>query len=184
MKCRVDKNTDMKGPASVISFLPLWYILTLLWFPCSLMAEDIRIKVTSKEQFDDVVERINNGEETHIVLKKGTYLLRTPINAIAPLSIKGKNAIITCATQVIPTEIAHQTETHYIYKLDRPLSPFALFYDKKRTLLPISESVIDSVKVNYLEGEIEGPQDYKAGEKIKIPISNNLIVDGERFLFC
>ena len=155
-------------------YLRLFLMLALIGLPCSLMAENALIKVASQEQFDAAVARINGGKETHIVLKKGTYLLRTSINAAAPLSIKGKNAIITCATQLTSKEIVRQTETHNIYKLDQPLSPFALFYDKNGKLLPISESVIDSVKVNYIDGEIEGPQEYKAGEKIKIPISSNL----------
>jgi hypothetical protein len=159
----------------VNKYLRLFLMLALIGLPCSLMAENALIKVASQEQFDAAVARINSGEETHIVLKKGTYILRTSINATAPLSIKGKNATITCATQVTSKEIVRQTETHYVYKLDRPLSPFALFYDKNGKLLPISESVIDSVKVNYIDGEIEGPQEYKAGEKIKIPISSNLI---------
>ena len=156
------------------SFWRLLQLLILLEVPCSLMAESALIKVASQEHFDAAVARINSGEETHIVLKKGTYILRTSINATAPLSIKGKNATITCATQVTSKEIVRQTETHNIYKLDQPLSPFALFYDKNGKLLPISESVIDSVKVNYIDGEIEGPQGYKTGEKIKIPISSNL----------
>lgn len=153
----------------------LLIIIVLLGHSCSLMAEDALIKVISQEQFDAAVERINSGKETHIVLKKGTYLLRTSINATVPLSIKGKNATITCATQLTPKQIVRQTETHNIYKLNQQLSPFALFYDKTGKLLPISESVIDSVRVNYIDGEIEGPQEYKTGEKIKIPISSNLI---------
>ncbi len=156
------------------SFWRLLQLLILLEVPCSLMAESALIKVASQEQFDAAVERINSGKETHIVLKKGTYLLRTSINATVPLSIKGKNATITCATQLTPKQIVRQTETHNIYKLNQQLSPFALFYDKTGKLLPISESVIDSVKVNYIDGEIEGPQGYKTGEKIKIPISSNL----------
>ena len=109
----------------------LLIIIVLLGHSCSLMAEDALIKVISQEQFDAAVARINGGKETHIVLKKGTYLLRTSINAAAPLSIKGKNAIITCATQLTPKEIVRKTETHNIYKLNQQLSPFALFYDKK-----------------------------------------------------
>ena len=158
----------------VKKYLFLFLMLAFVGYPCSLMAESAFIKVASQEQFDAAVARINSGKETHIVLKKGTYFLRNSINATASLSIKGKNAIITCATQLTSKEIVRQTETHNIYKQDQPLSPFALFYDKNGKLLPISESVIDSVKVNYIDGEIEGPQGYKTGEKIKIPISSNL----------
>ena len=154
----------------VKKYLFLFLMLAFVGYPCSLMAESAFIKVASQEQFDAAVARINSGKETHIVLKKGTYFLRNSINATASLSIKGKNAIITCATQLTSKEIVRQTETHNIYKLDQPLSPFALFYDKNGKLLPISESVIDSVKVNYIDGEIEGPQGYKTGEKIKIQI--------------
>ena len=155
----------------------LWQLLltlALLGTPCSLMAEGTLIKVMSQEQFDVAVERINSGKETHLILKKGNYNLHTSINAIAPLSIKGKNATISCATRLCSTETERQTETHNIYKLNRKLSPFTMFYDKKGKLLSVTESVIDSVRVNYVDGEIESSKEYKIGEIIKIPIARNL----------
>ncbi len=132
------------------------------------------VKVSSQEQFDAAVARINGGEEIHLKLSKGVYLLRESIIAKAPLSVSGKHSTITSAAKLTINDTLRSTNTHYIYHLDKKITPYGLFFDKTRGLLPVSESVIDSVKVNYVKENIIAPSVYKGEVDIKIPISRNL----------
>jgi hypothetical protein len=134
------------------------------------------LKISTQKQFDDAVSRINQGEEMHFELSKGTYVLKQSLKATAPLSIKGNNATITSANEPFrPNDAVKATLTHNVYSFVNALSIFPLFYDKNGRILPISESVIDSVRVNYVEGEIIAPEEYNPGTAIKIPISSNLM---------
>lgn len=132
--------------------------------------------VSSQKQFDEAVERINAGEDINLVLKKGKYVLKANILAKSPLSIKGNNATIM-STDITFTnkQSIGKTDTHYIYKLNKALSLFPLFFNEQGVVLPVSESVLDSVRVNYVDGNIIAPNSYTSGTLIKIPIPNNLI---------
>lgn len=131
--------------------------------------------ITTQSQFDKAVSRINKGEEMHLVLGKGRYVLNESLVAKAPISIKGKDAVITCASNPFTIQDKErETSTHYVYRLSQPLSLFPLFYDENDKIIPVSESVIDSIGVNYVEGDIVAPKEFDAGVTIKIPISSNL----------
>lgn len=132
-------------------------------------------RITTQEQFDEAVARINKGDEMHLVLGKGRYVLNESLVAKAPISIKGKDAVITCASNPFTIQDKErETSTHYVYRLSQPLSLFPLFYDENDKIIPVSESVIDSIGVNYVEGDIVAPKEFDAGVTIKIPISSNL----------
>lgn len=152
----------------------LFFIMLIIFAPYCTKAENRVVIVASQEQFDAAAERINSGQETRLELRKGVYLLKESIIAKAPLSIRGKHATITSATKLTLKDTLRSTSTHYVYRLDKSLSPFTLFFSKTGELLPVSESVIDSLKVNYVEGNIEAPSIYGRGVDIKIPISRNL----------
>lgn len=133
------------------------------------------IKIFSQMQFDSAIERINKGEEMHLRLASGLFYLKESIQAKAALSIKGDGTTITCYTDSYrPTDVVKTTATHNIYKVKTNLMVYPLFFTKDGRLLHISESVIDSVSVNYIEGSIIAPEDYSSGVKVQIPISNNL----------
>lgn len=133
------------------------------------------VRITSQAQFDEAVSRINKGEEMHMVLGKNRYVLKESIVAKIPISIKGKDAVITCASYPFAIQDKErETSTHYVYRLNQPLSLFPLFYGEDDMLVPISESVIDSIGVNYVEGDIVDSKEFYAGVTIKIPISANL----------
>ena len=66
-------------------------LLILVSNPCMGMTFT---KVTSQEQFDNAVERINNGEEMALRLANKTFMLQQHIEATAPLYIKSKKAKI------------------------------------------------------------------------------------------
>lgn len=152
----------------------LFLFTAMLCFHSLLRAEGKSIKVVSQRQFDAAIERVNSGEETNIILKKGIYVLKKSIKTVSPFSICGSNATITCADKLYSSQKVRSTDTHDVYKLDRQLTPFTLFYDNTGKMLPVSESIIDSVKVNYVEGEIVAPSVYEVGVNLKIPISHNL----------
>lgn len=164
--------------------LPLFILFILVCTPYFSVAGGRLVKVTSQEQFDVAVKRINGGEEIQLKLNRGVYLLKEPIIAKAPLSIRGKHATITSAVKLTLKDTLRSTNTHYIYHLDKKLSPFALFFNKTGKLIPVSESVIDSVKVNYIEGIIEAPSIYRKDVDIKIPISSNLYHLRNRAFAC
>lgn len=132
------------------------------------------IVVSSQVKFDDVIDRINSGEEVRMYLMPGRYALKTSLLSSAPVEIYGKSAIITSALEINRGEACNSTNNHYLFRLVNPLSLYALFYDENGEIIPISESVIDSVSVNYVEGVIDAPEAYVAGTQIKIPISSNL----------
>lgn len=141
-----------------------------------LYAIESRMVVSTQEQFDAVVVRINNGERMRVLLLQGLYKLRQPLTVTSPLTIKGCTATITCSFgPFIPEEADRSTENHYIFKNENPLSMFSLFYDEKGRLLPLSESVVDSVGVNFIEGQIKAPKIYEVGTQLQIPISSNLM---------
>jgi len=150
-------------------------LIIALFLSQTIMACVDGTRITTQSQFDKAVSRINKGEEMHLVLGKGRYVLNESLVAKAPISIKGKDAIITCASNPFTIQDKErETSTHYVYRLSQPLSLFPLFYDENDKIIPVSESVIDSIGVNYVEGDIVAPKEFDAGVTIKIPISSNL----------
>lgn len=140
-----------------------------------LMACGNKTRISNQTQFDEAIKRINNGEEMHLVLNRGRYVLNQPLTAKVPVSIEGKNAVVTSTSELYtPQQSIKTAGKHYVYKINRPLSLFPLFYDNLGNVIPISESVIDSVRVNYIDGEIIAPGEYGKGVDIKIPIPSNL----------
>ena len=151
----------------------LFFVLLLFH---SFLANGINYtKVSTQRQFDAAVAKINNGQEMYILVQPGKYVLNVSVRAKAPLSIIGKGATITGrAESYTPSESVRETASHYIYKLRNELTLFPLFYDQNDSLLAVSESVIDSIRVNYVHGDIHFSPSYKKGATIKIPISENL----------
>lgn len=150
-------------------FCILFITLHAIAFGCK------EIKIYNQMQFDAAVERINKGEEMHLRLASGLFYLKESIQAKAPLSIKGDGTLITCYTDSYGSmDVVKTTATHNIYKVKTSFTVYPLFYAKDGRLLHVSESVIDSVGVNYIEGGIIAPEDYSSGVKVQIPISNNL----------
>ena len=95
--------------------------------------------------------------------------------AKVPVTIEGRNSIITSAFRIhVPQQTKKTTQNHNIYNYNSPLGLFPLFYDCSGKIIPISESVIDSTRVNYVNGDIIAPNDYGEGVMIKIPIPDNL----------
>ena len=142
----------------------------------SLVANSISYtKICTQSQFDDAVAKINNGIETHIEVQPGEYVLNTPIRAKAPLTIIGNGATITSSgVPYTPNSAIRETSTHYVYKLKSGLTLFPLFYDNNDSLLAISESVADSVRVNCVKGVIAASGGFKKGTTITISIPDNL----------
>lgn len=130
--------------------------------------------VYTQKQFDKAIELINQGKEMSLRLHRGTYRLSTSLNSIAPLKIQGNGAVITCSIEIGMDDLLYTEENHHVYRLSKSLPPYTLFYDKNGKIISVSESVLDSVCVNYLEGTIGAPREYTAGTYIKIPISSNL----------
>lgn len=130
--------------------------------------------VSSQKEFDTVVERINNGEKCKIELRPGLYKLNSSIVASEPLSIRGKNAVITCGIALDDDIMIEELSDYYVYNVEQPVSVFPLFYTITGQEIPISESVIEDIGVNYVEGELFSPDEYGIGVQIKIPISKNL----------
>ena len=134
--------------------------------------------VASQEQFERAVTLINNCEEMSILLRPGVYSLKASIKSKAPLIVKGRKATITTVDEDYvyqPFEAIGETSTHYIHRIKGPLPLFSLFCFSDGRHLPVSESTIDSVGVNYVEGRIEAPNIYDTGTLLKIPIPSNLI---------
>lgn len=150
------------------------FVVLILVSSQLLNAETKTMYVSSQEQFDEAVERINKGEEMQLRLCKREYLLKKPIAAVAPIIIKGRKSIITSALCFESVNSYRITPTHLVYKLNSVVSPFSLFYDEKGQIVPVSESVIDSVHVNFIEGDIIAPAEYGVGVNIRIPIPTNL----------
>ncbi len=149
-------------------------VLTLI-ASLDLMACGNKTRISNQTQFDEAITRINNGEKMHLVLNRGRYLLKQPLIAKVPVSIEGKNVVVTSTTALYSPQQRIRTHgKHYVYKLKSLLSSFPLFYDQSGSIIPVSESVIDSVRVNYIDGEIIAPNEYGIGVNIKIPIPNNL----------
>lgn len=132
------------------------------------------ITVKDQKQFEDVIDRINNGEQIYINLGNGKYYLKKPIIAKVPLNIQGSNATITCAKD--PRRgFLRSTDYHDIYSTKYNPHLFPLFLDRDGNILKVSESVIDSVSVNFVDGDIPVPSGYEAGSIVKIPIPHNLL---------
>ena len=149
-------------------------LIIALFLSQTMMACVDGTRITTQAQFDEAVARINKGEEMHMVLRKGQYILKQTMVAKAPLSIKGKGAVLTCASTFFAQNKVSETSTHTVYRLDKSLSEFTLFYDDEENIVPVSESVIDSIGVNYVEGDISGPTRFAVDTEFQIPISKNL----------
>lgn len=141
--------------------------------------------IYTQSQFDAAMARVNDGEEMHMVVKPGKYVLTTSVKAKAPFSIKGKNVTITSVTeQYTSSQVMRKTQTHYVYKIKNNLSLFPLFYGNNDSLLAVSESVIDNVRVNFVKGDIVSAAGFKKGAEIIIPIPENLNHLKGKFFSC
>lgn len=151
-------------------------ITALLLLTQALYAGGRCVNVANQKQFDVAVERINKGEEMHLCLKKGLYVLNKSVNARAPLSIESCGAAtITSSDEYRNQDRIGVNATHDVYRIKTAPSTFALLYDSEGKILPVSESVLDDAGVNYLEGKIQAPSEYVAGTEIKIQIPSNLV---------
>ena len=133
-------------------------------------------KINNQAQFDSAIERINKGEEMHLQLASRRFFLNGSVKAKSPLSIIGADAtIVSCSDRYSPKEAVRVTDSHVVYRVKSRLSVFPLFFNDNGEICQVSESVIDSVGVNYAEGEFIVPEQYSAGSQLQIPIPKNLI---------
>lgn len=133
-------------------------------------------KINTQAQFDSAIERINKGEEMHLQLASRRFYLNGSVKAKSPLSIIGADVtIVSCSERYSPKEAVRITDSHVVYRIKSRLSVFPLFFDDKGEICQVSESVIDSIGVNYAEGEFIVPEQYSAGSQLQIPIPKNLI---------
>jgi len=130
--------------------------------------------IYTQKQFDEAVARINRGEEVHIVLHRGDYLLKESLIATAPVSIEGRKAVITSAQVYNSKEAVKSTDNHKVFKIKRPISNYPLFYDEQHNIIPVSESVQDNSGVNYLDGDIISEGENTVGAHLKLPIPASL----------
>ena len=155
-------------------FRKLITISIILAYPLHVFGVE-ETRINTQAQFDAAIERINKGEEMHLNLASRRFLLNGSINAKSPLSIVGNGATITSLSDTYsPKEAYKVTETHVVYRIKKPLSLFPLFFDDKGDLYRVSESVIDSVGVNYAEGDFVVPEGFSAGSQLQIPIPKYL----------
>ncbi len=133
-------------------------------------------KINTQAQFDSAIERINKGEEMHLQLASRRFYLNSSVKAKSPLSIIGADAtIVSCSERYSPKEAVRITDSHVVYRIKSRISVFPLFFNDNGEICQVSESVIDSVGVNYAEGEFIVPEQYSAGSQLQIPIPKNLI---------
>ena len=140
----------------------------------ALLAGGRSVCVSTQAGFDAAVESINKGEPMSITLRRGQYSLKQSIVAKAPLSLKGCGAVITGADRYTSWERIDITGSHYVYRLKQAPTLFPLFFSEDYKILPVSESVLDDERVNYVKGEIKAEDAYVAGTSIRIPIPSNL----------
>lgn len=171
---RTETNRASFG-ASSYRGINCFSIMAALIFHCLLTSCVNYTNISTQSQFDEVVARVNDGEEMHLVVKPGKYVLTTSVKAKVPFSIKGKNVTITSVAESYnSSQATRETQTHYVYKLSNELTLFPLFYDNNDSLLAVSESVIDSVRVNFVNEDIVATTGFKKGSAIKILIPENL----------
>ena len=133
-----------------------------------------RVCVYSQAQFDEVVERINSGEEMEVRLAKNTFVLNKRIKATAPLSIIGRHTIITCYDECFDSKYANREEgEYYLFELSAGITPYSLFFDKTGNIVEVSETVDEVLGVN-LTDVIVADKIYKAGTAVRIPVPENL----------
>lgn len=131
--------------------------------------------VRNQGQFDEAMTRINNGEEMNILLKSRIYILKDNIKSSAPLFINGNGStILKYDDSYNLSNIVMETDRHYVYKTKSQLEAFALFFSIDGSIMKLSETVDDSLKVNFVEGDIISPNVFSSGTDLKIPISQNL----------
>lgn len=140
--------------------------------------------ISTQEQFDELITRINQGESVDVRLKKGTYILSKPINATNNVRLKGKKAnIIGANNHYNINDTISSTGTHYIYKKVSEIAPFSLFVDDADNIIPVSECVDPVTKVNITADSIVGKYESKNGINIKIPIADNLEYLGNKTFY-
>ena len=153
----------------LISFLP-FFLLTLL----SLPSASTTVSVSTQEQFDAVVQRINNGEKMDVTLSSNTFVLKTQIKANSYLHLEGKNSTITCFTEYFDSRSAlREDEEYYVFSPQTTISPYSLFYDKGGNIIDVVESVDKELDVNLADGII-ADNDMSTGSLVKIPIPRHL----------
>lgn len=146
------------------------FILLLIITCYNAKAEIVPICIYTQNQFDEAVARINRGEEMHIVLHRGYYLLKESLNATAKVTIEGRKAVITSSQVYDFKEAVNSTDYHWVFKIKRPISNYPLFYDEQHDIIPVSESVKFDSGVNHLDGEIISDGENSVGTHLKLPI--------------
>lgn len=133
------------------------------------------VKVCTQAEFDAVAERINNGEEMVIKLTRKTFWLKKPINATAPLYIKGRNATITCYTECFDGKSAIREEgEYYVFVPETAINPYSLFFDRNGEIVEVSESVDEAIGVNLTDEVVSEGNTRSAGTEAKLPIPEYL----------
>ena len=151
-----------------------WISLALIFFINGSL-KSAPVRVVTQHQFDTIVDRVNNGEALSIQLASRRFVLKKQIVSTAPLYIIGQGASITCSTvQYCKEDALRETEHHYVCLLKEKLSYYPVFYDENDKWISVSESVIGSIGVNLIEGQIIGPHIFAIGSSFQIPIPSNL----------
>lgn len=158
-----------------MAYIHLLLALLVCFIPQTALGCVNTIHVKTQAQFDAVIEKINIGEEIHLVLHEGVYIQKTTIYAKSPLYIKSKNAIIHSYNNCFDVNKAERVEDGFrVYRLQSELTPYSLFYDSNGSIVSVSESVDEGVLVNYANEGLPIERNMSAGTTIKIPIPNYL----------
>jgi hypothetical protein len=156
-------------------FRSIVVLVAFFVYPYKVNGVDV-FRVHTQEQFDLAIERINRGEDLQLHLLAQHYVLNRGIIAKSPLTIIGNGATIMCYSDYYtPNDVYKTTDSHYVYRQNNRLSIFPLFFDDKGLLFRVSESVVDSIGVNHVEGDIIASKQFSSGAQLQIPIPNNLI---------
>ncbi len=153
-----------------------FFLYSLFLFSSVLFSANAEtVKVCTQAEFDAIAERINNGEEMVIKLARKTFWLKKPINATAPLYIKGRNATITCYTECFDGKSAIREEgEYYVFVPETGIDPYSLFFDRNGEIVDVSESVDEAIGVNLTDEVVSEGNTRSAGTVVKLPIPEYL----------
>lgn len=114
------------------------------------------ISITTQNQFDDIINKINNGEIVNIELNNSSFILKSNVNVINSLIIKGNN------TKIYPNNTYYDlsdaiifTSTHYKCRLKNQISEFSVFVDNNDKLVQVASNSDENInKISYIVDDI------------------------------
>ena len=132
-----------------------------------------KIFISNQNEFDELTDKINNGEEIDAIISDGTFVLKEYLNIRNNLKLVGSTNTIIKGNNPIFRRIdaVDKNYTHYICDIQNTnISEFSLFVDKNNNIINVSESVEEVTKVNVTTEDIL----YVDDNNIKIRIPDNL----------